>query len=485
MVRISGDSTIGDIVAIAGGDAVDVDQTVLAKVADASDEADVLSRLVPTYGRTTGVGANRLTAVDTGDAEHALRLLRSHAVDAGEAVPPRQVRAMLAVRLAQLNVPGSGLKAEILPALASMLNNNALPEVRQFGSIGTADLSALAGTALALMGERPTAAPLPPMAPWGVDSALAFMSSSALTIGRGCLAVAELDALERASSVVYALSFLALGGNEAAFSAPAAAASAAPGVDDIARRVRALVASAGAGRTAARIQDPYGLRVYAITQGAVRNALDGLAAQLVALTNTAQENPLFDLTGGTVVHHGAFFQAALTLAFDGAALALAQSAPITLSRIRMLNEPDFTGRMPFLASGPAGSSGLMIVEYVAASAIAELRAAAQPASLGTVVLSRGAEDDASFASQGAVQVERAASAYRVLLASELVGAARLLRQRGISVPDAGVLRDALDIVAALPDDDSDRDLRGDVEAAERLLYELATLVPGSLSRLRI
>ena len=62
---------------------------------------------------------------------------------------------MLAVRLIQLCVPGAGLDPAILDGLARMLNDNALPELLQYASIGTGDLAALAGTALTLIGERP------------------------------------------------------------------------------------------------------------------------------------------------------------------------------------------------------------------------------------------------------------------------------------------------------------------------------------------
>ena len=105
--------------------------------------------------------------------------------------------------------------------------------------------------------------------------------------------------------------------------------------------------------------------------------------------NSAQENPLFDVDGDQVIHHGAFYQAALSLELDGATLALALTAPITHSRIRMLNDPETNGGNAFLAADSDGSSGLMMVEYVAAGAIAEIRNAAQPASVGTLVLSRG------------------------------------------------------------------------------------------------
>ncbi|MFD5796054.1 aromatic amino acid lyase [Streptomyces diastatochromogenes] len=45
---------------------------------------------------------------------------------------------------------------------------------------------------------------------------------------------------------------------------------------------------------------------------------------------------------------------------------------------------DGTGLPAFLASGPAGSSGTMILEYTANSAPAEVRSCAAPASSGHV-----------------------------------------------------------------------------------------------------
>ena len=206
------------------------------------DQAADMSTRFATYGRTTGVGANRITAIPADDPDYGMRLLRSHAVDAGDPLAARTVRSMLAVRLIQLCVPGAGLDPTILTGLERMLNENALPELLQYASIGTGDLAALAGTALTLIGERPATARLTPMPPWGADSALPFMSSSALTVGRSCLAVDELTRLERASSVIYMLSFLALDGNPSAFSSVAARAAAAPQVETVAARLRSLFA---------------------------------------------------------------------------------------------------------------------------------------------------------------------------------------------------------------------------------------------------
>ena len=479
MIVLNGTGRVADVVALADRrDQVSVSPKVLEAVGRAHDQAADLSTRFATYGRTTGVGANRITPVPPDDPEYGMRLLRSHAVDAGDPLDDRTVRAMLAARLVQLCVPGAGLDSKILGGLERMLNEDALPELLQYASIGTGDLAALAGTALTLIGERPATARLAPMEPWGADSALPFMSSSALTVGRSCLALDELTRLERASSVIYMLSFLALDGNPSAFSSAAARAAAAPHVETVATRLRSLFADdRRPDRSPARIQDPYGLRVYPVAQASVVASLDSLVGQLERTLNTAQENPLFDVEGDEVVHHGAFYQASLSLELDGTTLALALTAPITHSRIRMLNDPDTNGGNAFLAADSEGSSGLMMVEYVAAGAIAEIRNAAQPASVGTLVLSRGAEEDATFASQGALQLERSVAAYRVLLCCELVGAVRLLRQRRLDDRFAGLLGEALALAADLPREDEDRDLRGDLAEAEVLLDDLGRLVP--------
>jgi histidine ammonia-lyase len=479
MIVLNGNGRIADVVALADRrDQVSVSEDVVDAVRRVHQSAAELSTRFPTYGRTTGVGANRATAVATDDPKYGMRLLRSHAVDAGDPLDDRTVRAMIAARLVQLCVPGAGLDPAILGGLERMLNDDALPELLQYASIGTGDLAALAGTALTLIGERPATAPLSPMPAWGADSALPFMSSSALTIGRSCLCLDELARLEKASSVIYMLSFLALGGNSSAFSSAAARAAAAPYVEGVAIRLRTLFGDAGpADHVPARIQDPYGLRVYPVAQASVVASLHSFAGQVERTLNTAQENPLFDVEGGQVVHHGAFYQASLSLELDGMTLAMALTSPITHSRIRMLNDPDTNGGNAFLAAGSEGSSGLMMVEYVAAGAIAEIRAAAQPASVGTLVLSRGMEEDATFASQGALQLERSVAAYRVLLCCELVGAVRLLRQRRMDDQFTGVLSAALELASGLPRDDEDRDLRGDIATAETLLDDIGRLVP--------
>ncbi len=429
----------------------------------------------PIYGRTTGVGANRAVPVEPWP-DHALGLLRSHATSAGQLREASRVRAMLLIRLNQLASGGSGLSVEAARALEAMINADALPPIREFAGIGTGDLSALATTALGLLGEIPLTAawrPEPPVA-FGIHDALPFLSSNAATLGDVALAAHQLQNLARSALTIAALSMVAVRGNLEAFAPAVARATPGAGSDEVCRTVRGLTASAPP--VAARIQDPFAIRCLPQVNGSMLDALQHLEATGDELLNVAAENPII-LPGGQpgeelVIHHGGFHLTGLALACDSAAIAVAQSGPLLLSRLAMLIDPAFTGLPPFLGEGRPGASGMMLLEYVASSALAVLRSAAVPASLGTVTISRGAEEDASFASHAAVQLFEVARAYPIALAAELVAAVRAVRMTGMPIPDQG-WGAAMRLCADLPADLGDRDLTSDVARAQELLPALA------------
>ena len=127
-------------------------------------------------------------------------------------------------------------------------------------------------------------------------------------------------------------------------------------------------------------------------------------------------------------HNGNFHAAYVGLALDAARAALFQTAALSAARLGTLVEPSFTGLDAFAADTPA-SSGIMILEYVAQSAVADIRRFATPAALGSAVLSRGVEEHAGFSTQSARASSEAIAAYRAVLACELVAAVRVLRMQ--------------------------------------------------------
>ena len=195
----------------------------------------------------------------------ALPLLRSHATSSGALRSSQRVRAMLVVRLNQLAADGNGISPQVLDALASMLATDALPPVREGGSVGTGDFAALATTALVLCGEVPSTPPVPSTIEFGPGDALTFMSSNAAVLADAALAVADLDRLSRSALVIAAMDFAAVRGNPEAFSPAVEVATPFPGSRWVSRTMRELIEPEV---TAARIQDSFSLRTFPQVHGA-------------------------------------------------------------------------------------------------------------------------------------------------------------------------------------------------------------------------
>lgn len=446
-------------------DTADVPAGARARVAASAEYAATVARERTIYGRTTGVGANRDVQIP-GTVENAAALLRSHATTHGPLRSLERVRAMLAVRVNQLAAGGSGASPELFDGLATMLVRDALPPVRELGSIGTGDLSALAVTGLALTGELPVEPRLEPIE-LGVGDVLPLMSSNAATLGDAALAVVAWRSLAEAALRVAALTFTAVDGNAEAFAPAVEAVTPFAGSRRVCRTIRSFVDET---RAPARIQDPFGLRALPQVHGAALDRIDDAHAVVEAKINAPSENPVL-LPGVGVAHHGGFHAAYLSQTLDAARTAIAQTGALSLARVTMFNEPAYTGLPAFLGDGTPGASGVMVVEYVAASALAVLREAATPVSVQTVTLSRGVEEHASFASLAATSALDTIGSYRALLACELVAAVRCLRMRSLPLPDA--LTTAAPLLDPLGRDLADRDLTGELDHAASVLDALA------------
>jgi histidine ammonia-lyase len=430
------------------------------------------------YGRTTGVGANRDQPVGVEDeAEHGYRLLRSHAGGSGPLIAADLSRAMLVVRANQIAAGGSGVDPGVLGPLLAGVNAGLWVPVPKYGAIGTGDLTALAAAALCLLGERdwqlPPGSELAPQPRFQLASAdaLAFLSSNAATVGEAALACCDLADLMMAAIVIAALSHCAVGASVEPYAAAVHEARRYRGQRAVAAVLRDLLGT-DYGHSM-RIQDPYGYRALPQVHGPAVDAVRRAAGAVAAELNAAAENPLVDVAGATVWHNGNFHTAYVGLTLDAVRAALFQTAALSASRLGTLVEPAFTGLAPFLATDPPPSSGILILEYVSQSAIAEIRRLAAPAALGSAVLSRGVEEHAGFSTQSARATTEVVEAYRVVLGCEMVAAVRALRLRGIRPPGRG-LGVAFDLAAgALPPGTADRALDTDLAAAQRLLPALA------------
>ena len=436
------------------------------------------------YGRTTGVGANKSVQIRGGDVATGLRLARSHATGAGPLIAAEVSLATLAVRANQIAVGGSGIDAGVLDVLAECVNRGLRPPVRRYGAIGTGDLPALAVTALCLLGERDwldadadaDAGAVQPRFALDPDDMLAFLSSNAATLAEAAIACHDISALLSAGTVIAALGHLAAGASTESYAVAVQRARPYPGQARVAANLRFLLA--GHAASAARIQDSYGYRALPHVHGAASDAIEHAAGVVTRDLNAAAENPLIDVAAQRFWHNGNFHTAYVALALDAARAAVFQAASLSTARLGALLDDRTTGLTPFLAHDTPPSSGLMVVEYAAHSALADIRRLAAPVVLGDAVLSIGVEEHAGFGTQAAWSATGVVHAYEIVLACELVCAVRALRLRS-GRPAPGPLRDAFDQAdSVLPAGLSDRPLDDDIAAAGQLLAAMAAVLPG-------
>ena len=441
--------------------------------------ANLLERGEALYGATTGVGALRDRSIDPSERERfQWNLLRSHAVSAGRPLAPELVRAGMVTRANQIGAGGAGVAPGLLDALIDALNAGITPLTRDLGSLGTGDLPALADIALVLLGEgevwsdgQLVAAPAPRVPiQLGLRDALGFMSSNALTAGHAALLAVDARALLARWLQVAALSFEALDADPVVLDPRVQEARGATGQAAVAERMRDLLAGAPFDPHAADrlVQDPYPFRVLPQVDGVAHDALAALDAVLGRELNARPENAL--IHEGRAFPTGNFHAAELGAALDALRAAFAHSASLIAGRVSALLDPRMSGLPPFLAQDPGVDSGVMMLEYTAHSAAAEVRAMAAPMAVQSVWASLGVESHASLAATAAARTAETLRAMEVLVATELVVTLRALRFAGREPSGAGV-RDLFEAAGqALRTGTEDRAFGRDVETVMRLLW---------------
>jgi histidine ammonia-lyase len=458
--------------AISGGPApVELTDASVERIALAQRHLRLASRSGAVYGLTTGVGALRHVPTDItpGDgSSQALRLWRSHATGVGETYDDATARAAMAIRLHQITSGRSGVSASLAASLGAAIGAGAVPELHRSGSIGTGDLVPLAELGLTLVGERPWRSGSAPPAALDDGDALPFMSSNALTLATAALVHRRLALLSRAAERVVALSAAALQGSLQAYDPRVHAGRPDAAQQAVARRIMALLEHAH--WTPARLQDPFSLRTVPQVHAPFVDALLTTRNAVAVEVDDSTENPLV-ARDGTPLHHGGFVTARLSATLDALRQATYPVLALSAARLSALVDPSLTGLPAFLASGPAGSSGVMILEYLAQDALARARIVTSPVSTGHASISLGLEEHASFSTQAAWACEQMVGLGPVVLGCELVAAVRAIRMDPERLP-GGPLREVFERSAAvLGEDRADRPLSDDLAAAVGLVEQ--------------
>ena len=428
------------------------------------------------YGANTGVGANRALNVEPGGspserrAAHARRLLLSHCAGAGRVDAETTVRAAMAIRLNQFLAGGSGISPGVVKGLLEALDNGSVATIHSLGGLGTGDLAAMAELALTLSGDLPwRVGGIGPVQFEDTDS-LPFMSSSALTLATATQGAVAMEQLMKSALVVASLTMLALEGSPEPYAEAVHRARVHPHQAAVAATMRRLTGP-DTPAAPARLQDPFALRALPQVHAPALDALQRLRSILETELNGAAENPL--MTADGLFHHGQFHLAMLAVALDSTRTAVYPVISLSAARLSHLFRPELSSLPSFLSTGPRGSSGLMIAEYVAQDVLSILRTAATPVNGPGINVSLGLEEHAGFATQGARLLRQFAAEAPVVVALEAVAAVRALRMAPQRLGTAPA-RAAFDYLAAgLDPSQEDRPLGDDLAAAQALRPGLA------------
>jgi len=417
---VDGESlSIEDVIRVAREhEKVEISEKIKERIKKARKEIEkVLQQEKPIYGVNTGFGELANVKISNEKIEELQEnLIRSHACGVGEALGEEIVRAIMLLRLNSLAKGYSGVRYELLEKLAEALNKNFYPFVPSQGSVGASgDLVPLAHVALALVGEGEAFYKGKLMAAKEVlqllnikplklkaKEGLALINGSQFMTAVACLSYYDAYNLLKNAQIAGVMSLEALKGTDQAFREEIAKARPYKGQIKAARNLWRLCEDSSiiaSHKRCPKVQDAYSLRCMPQVFGAMYEALDFIKNILSIEINSATDNPLiFD---GEVISGGNFHGEPIAIALDLLNIVLTKLSSFSERRIARLLDEKLSELPPFLAKEPGLNSGLMILQYVAASLTSENKNMAYPASVDSIPTSANQEDYQSMGSVAA------------------------------------------------------------------------------------
>jgi histidine ammonia-lyase len=409
----------------------------------------------PIYGVNTGFGifANRRIKKDQ-SIQLSRNLILSHAVAIGEPFPEDVVRAAILIRANTLASGHSGVRPQLIELLLEMLNRQLTPYIPCQGSLGSsgdlaplshlalilskdhdADLDELLGKAwfngqLMTGNEAMLAAGLTPIV---LHSKEGLAINNGATFAAAILSLACHDAQNclRIAEISASLSMEALLAVTEAFDARLHQVRSHPGQISVAGRIRKMLQDSILVDSTDRVQDAYSIRCTPQVIGPAWDILSFVQATASREINAATDNPL--IFGLEIISGGNFHGEPIGLAADYLKIGLAEVGAIAERRIyRLISEHLSEGLPPMLIAKPENiglQSGLMMLQYSAASLVLENQTLASPASVLSLPTSAGQEDHNANATMATRHLSKVIENIYHILAIELLTSAQALDLR--------------------------------------------------------
>ena len=315
------------------------------------------------YGVTTGFGGMANEAVP-GELADQLQcnLLNFLSAGVGEPIDARHVRGAMLARANMLLRGHSGIRLELIERMISFLNANAVPLVREHGSIGASgDLVPLAAIARAITGQGhkvkveiegeslDSAEALSRLGYSTVDlqakEGLALVNGSSFSAAIAANSLIESRKQFCLAMGIQAIFLRTLLAHEQPFESFVHECKPHPGQLWVARTIHRML-TVGADTIEDKnhpVQDRYSIRCLPQYFGPIAEGLGRLQKMVETEINGVSDNPLVDPEAGCLVQSGNFLGQAIGMGMDELRRHIALTAKHLDIQIAMIVAPEFNG----------------------------------------------------------------------------------------------------------------------------------------------
>ncbi len=439
--------TIAAAVALAAGKAEGVIHPEVKNLIQQSQQhvQNIVTAGKTVYGVNTGFGAlanKKISEEDTALLQY--KILQSHSVGVGVAVPEEIAKLMLITKVQALAQGFSGIQLTTIERIIWHIDNDVIPVVPEKGSVGASgDLAPLAHLFLPLIGlgevcykgqrykttdilQRFNLAPVQ----LGPKEGLALINGTQFILAFAIKGVQRLHNCLEAADIIGAMSLEALSGTKAPFDERLHNLRPYKGNNLVAQRLRTLLQDSEIMQShidCGRVQDPYSLRCMPQVHGASRNAWLHLKELTLIEAASVTDNPVV-FGEDDIISGGNFHGQPLALPLDYACFAAAEIGNISDRRCYLLLEGKWG--LPMLLMKNVGlNSGFMIPQYTTAALVTESKTLCFPASADSIPTSLGQEDHVSMGSISGRKLNTIISNLEYILGIELLTACQAIEFR--------------------------------------------------------
>ncbi len=246
------------------------------------------------------------------------------------------------------------------------------------------------------------------------------------------LSVIDLEYYIKLADLAAAMTLEAVKGCSSAFDVRVHKARGHHGQILSAGRIRDFYKGSSLVDSAGRVQDAYSLRCAPQVHGASLDALAYVRKTVEIEVNAVTDNPLLFEAGGAI-SGGNFHGEPIAQAMDTLKIAAAEVGAISERRVFRLLDGNLNSGLPSMlvdSQMDAGlNSGLMMLQYTAASLVLENQALASPDAVFSLPTSANQEDHNANSMNAARHARTILSNLKHILATELFTSTRALTQR--------------------------------------------------------